>query len=88
MSDVSLHVESVTGVKLGISESSTVPLGIGGDMYAIGTPYFDGDYTVTPTNTTQVLSMEGLRARQNVTVNPIPSNYGLITYNGSTITVS
>lgn len=49
---------------------------------------YTGDYTVTPSAETQTLSTEGLMMTSNVTVNPIPSNYGLITYNGSVITVS
>ena len=53
-----------------------------------GAEPYEGTYTVTPTQETQVLLTEGLRMLQNVTVNPIPSNYGLITWNGSIITVS
>lgn len=49
---------------------------------------YTGEYTVTPSAETQTLSTEGLMMTSNVTVNPIPSNYGLITWNGSTLTVS
>ena len=49
---------------------------------------YTGAYTVTPTQETQVLSTRGLMMTDNVTVNPIPSNYGLITWNGSILTVS
>ena len=51
------------------------------------TPYI-GPVTVTPTLNTQVLSTAGLLVMQNITVNPIPSNYGLITWNGAVLTVS
>lgn len=51
------------------------------------TPY-TGEYTVTPSAETQTLETNGLRMTDNITINPIPSNYGLITWNGSTITVS
>ena len=50
--------------------------------------FYDGEYEFTPTSTAQVIEIEHLTARQNITINPIPQNYGLITYNGSTITVS
>lgn len=50
--------------------------------------YYDGEYEITPTAEEQTIPIVGLVARQNITVNPIPSNYGLITWNGSTITVS
>ena len=49
---------------------------------------YTGDYTVTPSSETQVLDTRNLRMTDNITINPVPSNYGLITWNGSTITVS
>lgn len=49
---------------------------------------YTGAYEVTPTQGTQVLDTRNLMMTSNVTVNPIPSNYGLITWNGSTLTVS
>lgn len=49
---------------------------------------YEGQTTVTPTQETQVLQTAGLVVSQNIIVNPIPSNYGLITWDGSTITVS
>lgn len=53
-----------------------------------GTEPYEGEYSVTPTQQEQVLLTEGLRMTQNVTIAPIPNNYGLITWNGSVITVS
>ena len=49
---------------------------------------YEGEYDITPTNTAQVFSTEGKRCPHNFIVEPIPNNYGLITYNGSIITVS
>lgn len=49
---------------------------------------YTGEYAVTPSSETQVLNTNGLRMTDNITVNPIPQNYGLITWNGSVITVS
>ena len=60
---------------------SAVGTGGGGDPYT-------GEYTVTPTEEIQTLATAGKTMRQNVTVEAIPSNYGLITWNGSTILVS
>ena len=56
--------------------------------YAETSPTYGGPYEVTPTRYTQTLPTEGTLMSGNVKVNPIPSNYGLITYNGSVITVS
>lgn len=49
---------------------------------------YKGECDITPTNEKQVFNTEGMRCPQNFIVEPIPQNYGLITYNGSTIIVS
>lgn len=57
-----------------------------------GIPIYPSAYTrayeVTPSNERQTLPTEGLMMSHDVVINPIPSNYGLITWNGSTLTVS
>lgn len=50
--------------------------------------YYDGDYELTPTQETQVIPIIGKTARHNIVIDPIPSNYGLITWNGAVLTVS
>lgn len=52
-----------------------------------GIPY-TGPYTVTPTRSQQILQTSRLAMTSNVIVEPIPSNYGLITWNGAALTVS
>lgn len=54
----------------------------------IDRPAYEGEYTVTPTTEAQTLETKNKRMTGNVTINPIPSNYGLITWNGAFITVS
>lgn len=54
----------------------------------IGTQPFEGEYIYTPTDEVQTIEINGLRATDNITINPIPSNYGLITWDGATLTVS
>ena len=49
--------------------------------------HYTGDYTVTPGETEQVLQTAGLVMEQSVTVEAIPSNYGRITWDGSTLRV-
>lgn len=49
---------------------------------------YDGPTEVTPRQETQTLRTAGLMVPQNIVVAPIPQNYGLITWDGSTITVS
>ena len=53
-----------------------------------GTETYKGAYTFTPSQQTQTIDIAGKQATQNITINPIPSNYGLITWNGATLTVS
>ena len=49
---------------------------------------YSGPYEVTPSNETQTLATAGKTLESNVTINPIPSNYGLITWDGNILTVS
>ena len=84
---VVLHVEESAGATLHVSED-TKSLEIGGAFYAILPPPYQGSYDITPTSEAQVLHMEGLTASTDLVIEPIPSNYGLITWDGSTITVS
>lgn len=51
------------------------------DVYA-------GPYEVVPSSSGQVLATAGKAMTRDVAVGAIPSNYGLITWNGSTLTVS
>ena len=49
---------------------------------------YSGITTVTPSSVAQVLPTEERVVLENIIINPIPSNYGLITWNGATLTVS
>lgn len=49
---------------------------------------YEGAYIVTPLAEPQTLATRNLRMTDDVTIAAIPNNYGLITWNGSTLTVS
>lgn len=49
---------------------------------------YHGSTDITPTDSAQVLNTQGMVVGENIIIEPIPSNYGLITWNGSTLTVS
>lgn len=51
-------------------------------------PIYTGITTVTPSTETQTLLTADKAVLSNITVNPIPDNYGLITWNGNILTVS
>ena len=70
------------------STSQTIPAASSTPIIKVVTPTFPGPYEYTPTQSTQVVAIEGQKASQDITINPIPSNYGLITWNGSVLTVS
>ena len=54
----------------------------------IAMPYYEGEYEVTPTRETQILNTAHKSMRENVVVNPIPSNYGLVTWTGNHLRIS
>ena len=49
---------------------------------------YDGPYTVTPGPEAQTLQTNGKRMTADVVVGAIPNNYGLVTWNGSVLTIS
>ena len=51
-------------------------------------PLYGGPYEITPSAEPQTLETNEKYLNNNITINPIPNNYGLITWNGSVITVS
>lgn len=52
------------------------------------TPTYTGPTVFTPTNEAQTVACKGLKMPDNVTIEKIPSNYGLITYTGFVLRVS
>ena len=65
----------------GISGLLTIPS-------AADVTVYGGPYEFTPTEDTQTVEIERQMATENIVINPIPYNYGLVTWNGSTLTVS
>lgn len=49
---------------------------------------YTGNYSVTPSAEAQILNTQDLKMTDNVTIAPIPSNYGKIEYDGYGIRVS
>lgn len=82
---------TITPPKATVSISTpTVGISTGNPItrdYVDRDPY-TGEYTITPGDEAVVMETKNLRMTDNVTINPIPSNYGKITWNGSTLTVS
>ena len=51
-------------------------------------PVYHGTYEITPSDSAQTLNTANMVLNDNIVINPIPSNYGLISWNGSALTVS
>lgn len=82
---------SVSRVQLpvGVAVSAVnLPVGIGAAYQMREGEIYDGPYEFTPSQETQYAPTDGRVLLDNIRINPIPQNYGLITYNGRTITVS
>ena len=67
-------VSSLSG-KIGIPERVTPP-------------QYTGPTTVTPTQEQQILHTQDFYLIDDIVIDPIPNNYGLITWNGTVLTVS
>ena len=82
-----LKVQTSNSVKLKVSggDSSSFTMHEGVPVYP---NQYTGDTSVTPSADTQTLRTAGLMMTEDIVVNPVPSNYGLITWDGSTLTVS
>lgn len=49
---------------------------------------YNGSYIFTPSSEEQVIEIHGKTAINDIKIEPVPNNYGLITWNGRTLTVT
>ena len=80
MADIGRIQATLSGVAT-ISGTMGIPTQVEVDKY-------EGAYEWTPTGEVQTIPIRAKKATADIVINPIPQNYGLITWNGSTITVS
>lgn len=85
---ITLTVSTNDAVTLNVAGSESV--GLAAEPYIVvdRSIIYDGAYEWTPSESVQTIEIANKKALDNITINPIPSNYGLITWNGSTLTVS
>lgn len=86
MADVALTVGRTPTLHVDVAEVRRVGCRVGGEVFSPVT--YHGTYLVTPSSETQVLDTAGTALTQDVVIAPIPSNYGLVTWDGSVLTVS
>lgn len=70
--------------------SSNMDINVGSSIAreVIDTYPYEGEYIINPNTETQILETKNLRMLKDVVINPIPNNYGLITWNGSFLMIS
>lgn len=83
-----LHLPQQAAVSLGVRAPDGVGLSIGAIAVNESSKEYTGAVSVVPSASTQTLDTAGYYLRENITVEPIPSNYGLVTWDGSVLTVS
>ena len=75
--------------KVSVSSSSvTIPVGFDCKIVYTDLPNYDGEYEFVPSSDRQVISTHDHSLLQDIVIDPIPDNYGRISWNGSVITVS
>lgn len=82
------HKEIVLDGELSLNIPMDGEVGIITKVVEHDLPVYTGEANITPSTTEQVLATAEKVVTRNIVINPIPSNYGLITWNGSTLTVS
>lgn len=75
-------------VSLTITEENVVSLDIGAVAYPVYPESYKGSYNIVPSLHRQIVKVKGLYATEDIIVEKIPDNYGLITWNGSFLKVS
>lgn len=80
--------DSVVAVCPSLSGNISVTAEVVNKVRSTNYEEYTGETTVTPSSVAQVLPTESKVVPENIVINPIPSNYGLITWNGATLTVS
>ena len=85
---VTFCIETPSPLMFEVEKPEPVEFAIPGYAVVQTPSEYEGPRVITPTGYEQVLQTKDTRLTSNIKVNPIPTNYGLITWNGSVITVS
>lgn len=84
---LNLTVGEMDQISLSVGSEDALDFSVD-DVIYVGAEKYQGSYEWTPSQESQTIQIAGLQAERDITINPIPSNYGLITWNGATLTVS
>ena len=70
------------------TDNVVIPVTLGVQYSTYQKPVYDGAYEFTPSRETQIAYTADKVLEHNVIINPIPSDWGHISWNGSVLTVS
>lgn len=87
MFQITLDIDSLDAA-LSLETDDELSLSVEGGYVGGSEREYRGSYYVRPAPTEQVLETSGKVMAHDVTIGAIPSNYGLITWDGSTLMVS
>ena len=86
--NIPLNVQTGQPVGLKVESGGSVGLAAVPSIQIVDGEHYQGPYQATPSSTAQVLETAGLFMEENVVIEPIPQQYGLISWDGNTLTVS
>ena len=86
--DVVLTVEGGESIPLHVDAGPSISLELAEPFIGGRLPDYHGSVDVTPAGTAQTLATAGTSLLTDIVVEPIPSNYGRIAWNGAALTVS
>lgn len=75
-------------IPLKVGQHVDIAVGMEISVRASIVPKYDGQYSVTPSGDAQILATAGKLMTEDITINKVPGQYGLITWDGSALTVS
>ena len=87
MEDMILLLDDLSDIVLEDDQGSDLVLE-DAEPYQPGYEQYSGSTEFTPTRQAQIILTARKLVLENITINPIPSNYGLVTYSGNIITIS
>lgn len=70
------------------SDTETIGMTLGAEYVVSKAIPYEGSYEFTPSEQAQTIEIADKKALHDILINPIPSNYGLITWDGTKLTVS
>ena len=85
---LTLDVGSIPYVSVELGEIPTFSVDIGNIKVGSPLPEYEGAVHVVPSEEEQVLSTANKSVYDDIVIEAIPNNYGLITWDGSVLTVS